>query len=167
MNIHKLSKQYNVKRLSEDDIDLIYDLSVGNPMYYKYCPPFVTKDSIKNDMHALPPGKNKSDKLYIGYFDGVKLIAILDLIVNYPKEKTAWIGLFMMDNQYQGRGIGTALIEECCMYLKELGFVYVSLGYVKGNPQSEAFWLKNKFINTGRESKQDEYTVVIMQRKLL
>lgn len=63
-------------------------------------------------------------------------------------------------------GIGTSIITEVCLYLKKIGFTYVRLGYIKGNPQSEAFWIKNHFIKTGDEVQTDDYAIVVMQRTL-
>ena len=38
--------------------------------------------------------------------------------------------------------------------------------YVKGNPQSAAFWTKNGFTPTGVEPKQENYTQVVLERTL-
>lgn len=98
MNITGFSKHYKVRLLNEKDIDVIYSLCSKNKLYYKYCPPFVTKESIKQDMQALPPHKELKDKYYIGYFDDDdKLVAVMDFIKEYPNNKTAFIGFFMID----------------------------------------------------------------------
>lgn len=39
-NVEKLSGKYQVRRLTEADVDMVYMLSVGNPMFYQHCPPF-------------------------------------------------------------------------------------------------------------------------------
>lgn len=166
MEICKLSFQYKVRRLNEMDKDAIFNLSKDNPVFYKYCPPYVTKESILCDMQALPPNTNKSNKFYLGYFEGDKLIAIIDLILKYPNEKTAFIGLFMIHKDCQNQGIGSNIINDCVQYLKTLTFSNIRLAYAKGNMQSESFWLKNHFIKTGEESKNKDYTAIIMQRKI-
>lgn len=166
MDIKKLSFTYQVRKLTAQDIDSIYELSIGNPMYYEYCPPLVTQESIADDMRALPPGKHEDDKYYVGYFHSNELIAIMDLIFSYPNKNTAWIGLFMMNQKYQGEGIGSKIIEECAVYLKHLGFESIQLAFAKGNPQSEAFWRKNGFNRTGKESPKTDYTAITMQRIL-
>ena len=43
---------------------------------------------------------------------------------------------------------------------------HVRLGFAKGNPQSEAFWMKNGFKRTGFEDVQEKYTVVVLEREL-
>lgn len=93
MIICDLSKSYSVRRLTENDVELIYRLSCGNTLFYRYHPPFVTYESILMDMKALPPGKMYDDKYYIGFFDEECLVAIMDLIQDYPVELSAYIGL--------------------------------------------------------------------------
>ena len=40
------------------------------------------------------------------------------------------------------------------------------LGFAKGNPQSEHFWLKNGFERTGVEAQNDGYVVVVLEKEL-
>lgn len=166
MNVTGLSSQYTVRRMTESDIDRIYELSVGNPLFYQYCPPFVTKESIRKDMEALPPGTTGEDKFYVGFFEDGRLIAVMDLVLNYPDARTSFIGLFMMAREKQGQGIGSRIVSGCASYIRSLGYEFIRLGYAKGNPQSESFWKKNGFAETGVEADNGAYTVVVMQRCL-
>ena len=50
MDIRSLSKKYDVRALDINDVDTIYDMSCKNEIYYKYHPPFVTKESIVEDI---------------------------------------------------------------------------------------------------------------------
>ena len=145
MKIKDLSKTFYVRKLDKDDIEMIYDLSYKNHIYYQYHPPFVTRESILDDMKALPPGKSYDDKYYIGFFENDSLVAIMDLILDYPTKGIAFIGLFMTNIQYQHKGIGSNTISEITMSLKSLGYRKIRLGVDKGNPQSYSFWSKNNF----------------------
>ena len=145
MKIKDLSKTFYVRKLDKDDIEMIYDLSYKNHIYYQYHPPFVTRESILDDMKALPPGKSYDDKYYIGFFENDSLVAIMDLILDYPTNGIAFIGLFMTNIQYQHKGIGSNIISEITMSLKSLGYRKIRLGVDKGNPQSYSFWSKNNF----------------------
>ena len=146
MNIKLLSNTFDVRRLSIEDTDLIYNLSCKNIIFYQFHPPFVTRESIQEDIRALPAGKDYNDKYYIGFFEKETLVAIMDLILDYPTKDTAFIGLFMMDFEYQNKNIGSKIISECAKYLKILGFHKIRLGVDKENPQSNAFWKKNSFV---------------------
>lgn len=164
--IENLSRKYAVQILTDTDVAAIYALCKENPLYYQYCPPFVTEDSIRADMKALPPHKTMEDKYYLGFYEENRLIAVMDLILGFPKEKTAFVGFFMMNKQFQGRGIGTSLMTDVFECLKECGFSYVRLCFAKGNPQSEHFWMKNGFERTGVEAQNDGYTVVVLEKEL-
>ena len=145
VEINELSKTFRVRKLDKDDVELIYDLSRKNHIFYQYHPPFVTRESILDDMVALPPEKNYDDKFYVGFFENQSLVAIMDLILDYPAKEIAFIGLFMTNIQYQHRGVSSKIINEIAMYLKLLGYQKMRLGVDKGNPQSYAFWTKNNF----------------------
>lgn len=80
------------------------------------------KQSIREDLHALPPGKTEMDKFYIGYFDQCNLVAVMDLILAFPDDETASIGLFMMNQKYQGGGIGSKIIEDAAGFLNQKDF---------------------------------------------
>ena len=145
MNFQKLSSQFEVRRLTEADIDAVYELSCGNEIFYRYHPPFVTMESILEDMNALPEGKTYEDKFYLGFYKDTRLVTVMDLILNYPEDGIAFIGLFMMASQYQGRGLGSDIIVECISCLHQEGFESIQLGTDKENPQSNGFWEKNGF----------------------
>ena len=166
MNIKKISSRYTVKILDEEDIVDVYNLCRHNEQYYRYCPPFVTEESKKNDMIACPPGKTLSDKYYVGYYDGDKLLAVLDLILDFPNERTALIGFFMMDLKCQNKGLGSSIVSELSEALRKEKIDAIQLAWVQANPQPESFWHKNGFIETGDISHMDNYTVVIAQKNL-
>ena len=166
MDISLLSDRYLVRRMTEDNIAEIYALCSKNSLYYQYCPPFVTAGSIADDLKALPPDKEFFDKFYLGYYERRKLIAVIDLILSYPDKDTAFIGFFMTDTSVQNAGVGSGMVDSLCSCLKNLGFSGVRLGWVKGNPQAEHFWKKNRFIETGVTYDTDDYTVVVAQRAL-
>lgn len=146
MELSALSKKYNVRRLDKNDVDMIYEMMSKNHNFYKYHPPFVTKDSILDDMTVLPPGKSSADKFYVGFFVKESLAAVMDLVLDYPTKDIAYIGLFMTNTQYQNKGVGTEIIGEVKLYLKSLGFKEIQLGVDKGNLQSYSFWTKNNFV---------------------
>ncbi len=96
MEAQCFSKTYSVRALTSADVDIILPLCAGNKLFYQYHPPFVTRESILADMAALPPGKTMTDKHYMGYFSQNALVALIDLILDYPAQGVAFIGLFMV-----------------------------------------------------------------------
>lgn len=166
LNIEKLSGNYQVKNFTEEDIPEIYTLCKENQTYYKHVKMQPTIENLKEVITALPPNRTMEDKFFVGFYNADCLVAILDLITEYPNEETAFIGWFMMNKKLQGQGLASKIVEEILKYLKEIGFHYVRLGYVKGNMESESFWKRNGFLPTGLESNNENYTVVILQKEI-
>ena len=117
-------------------------------------------------MDALPPGKTKADKYYLGYYKEDQLIAVMDLIMSFPDKTTAFIGFFMTDVSMQGIGLGSTIVTELCNAMSRIGMKELRLGWVKGNPQAEHFWKKNGFTETGVTNETEKYTVVVARKEL-
>ncbi len=145
-DVGALSQVCEVKRLDIDDIPDILALYGGNPLYFEYCGPPPTAESAAADMAALPPGVRIEQKFFVGYYSGGRLAAVLDLILGYPCEREAYIGLFMTDASVQGRGFGSSLVAELALCLGQSGFRAAGLAFVSDNPQASHFWLKNGFV---------------------
>ena len=145
IDISKCSKGYTTRVLEDTDVDIILELCQKNPLFYKYTEAKPTKEQILDDMKATPPGIGLSDKYFFVFFEGEKLVAVMDLVDGYPDSKTAYIGFFMMNPEYQGKQIGTDIIHEVVNYLQYIGKTAIRLAIDKGNPQSMHFWKKNGF----------------------
>ena len=162
----KISVQYQVRRMTEEDLSELLELAQGNPTYYEHLHEKPQLESLREDLVKLPPRTVPEDKYFLGFYRGGRLCAALDLIAGYPNPETAFIGWFILRKDLQGRGVGTEMMNELLAFLKEQGFLYVRLCYVKGNPESRAFWVKNQFVPTGVEPEGDGYTMVVVQRGL-
>ena len=82
------SQKYAVRPLTAGDIDKILALCAENEQFYRYHPPLATRESVLEDMTALPPGKCAADKHYLGFFDRETLVAVLDR--GNPQSKAFW-----------------------------------------------------------------------------
>ena len=130
LNTALFSDSYQVTTLQEEDIPAVFALCRKNELYYQYCPPMVTMDSIRSDLHALPTGAEMSQKYDVGYYQNGRLVAIMDLITGWPEERTVWIGLFMVDVSCQRKNAGTKIIHDLKMALKQAGFEMIQMHYI-------------------------------------
>ena len=138
----------------------------GNSIYYQYHHSMLTEQEILEDMEVRPPHTQAEDKYYLGFFQGQKLLAILDLIANYPQPGAAFVGFFALASSMHGQGLGTELVQELFEKLKQNGFTRIRLGIDEGNPQSFAFWSKNGFALTGEKKTDGEFHYLPMERCL-
>jgi ribosomal protein S18 acetylase RimI-like enzyme len=118
-----------------------------------------------NDLHITPPGVDIADKYYVGFFNGEEMVAVLDLIDGYPEPAIGYIGFFMMNAALQGKQIGSAIIQDVCSYLKQIGKTAIRLGIAKDNPQANHFWKKNSF-TVIKEVERDGWTILVAEKKL-
>ncbi len=165
IDISKLCSRYRARVLVNSDVDMILRLCQQNTLFYEYTEAKPTKDQILSDMRITPPGIKFSDKYFFGFFDGPELVAVMDLIDGYPKQEIAYIGFFMMNQQYQGQQIGSAIIDETAAYLRMIGKTAIRLAIDKGNPQSSHFWKKNGF-TVMSEVDVDGWTKLTAERTL-
>lgn len=165
LDIGGFSVQYDVRRLTQGDVELLYAFCKANTQYYAYCGKAVSRELIEDDLRALPPETPMERKHYVGFFDGGALVAIMDLIEGYPTEDDAFIGFFMMDHALQGAGTGSSIVSEVLAYLVEQGCRKCMLGIDRDNPQSNHFWRKNGF-EVVREVVQEQGVILVAERTL-
>ena len=165
IDISMLSNLYSVRRLDDSDADDILEFCRKNTLYYQYCGAEISKDQVLNDLHITPPGVDMADKYYVGFFNGEEMVAVLDLIDGYPEPDIGYIGFFMMNAALQGKQIGSAIIQDVCSYLKQIGKTAVRLGIAKDNPQANHFWKKNGF-TVIKEVERDGWTILAAEKKL-
>lgn len=164
--IEQISSRWQVRPFTEADIPIILALCRGNPTYYRHMRMEPSTENLREVFTALPPGKGMEDKYFLGFYREERLAALLDLVTAYPDKETAFIGWFMVEKSLQGAGLGSAMAADLLACLRDAGFRRVRLGYVKGNRESEGFWLKNGFCPTGQESEGEGYIVVVLEKVL-
>ena len=146
MKLTDFSDTFHVRRLCPEDVENIYALCKANKTYYKYFKTAPTHENIMEDLSRTPPGKTADDKYFLGFFQKDQtLIAILDLIFDYPKPQVAYIGLFMLDVSEQGKGTGSNIMKGVFKQLANQGITCVRLGCIHGNVEAASFWKHNGF----------------------
>ncbi|MBQ4581149.1 MAG: GNAT family N-acetyltransferase [Clostridia bacterium] len=164
--LETLSGAYTVRELTTADVPEMLRLAGSNPLFYRYMRPDPTAESLAADLTALPPRRTQADKHFFGWFDGERLIAMMDLIWRHPKPDMAFIGWFILDGAVQGRGLGRRLVQDVHTMLKAQGVREVRLGRIEGNPQSEHFWHVCGYAENGLGYDTDDYHVIVMAKPL-
>lgn len=113
MEIKNLSQTFNVKKLTESNIDDMLALCKKNTFFFEYCPPAPTKKSLMEVLSALPPNKTLQDKFFVGFYDKNKLVAICDLISGYPHAQTAFIGYLCLTRRCKVKDLEQKCLMKC------------------------------------------------------
>ena len=99
---------------------------------------------------ALPPDKSYDDKFVWGLYCGEDMIGCVDVIRGYPVRETSVIGLLLLAEAWQRRGLGRAfatLAEQAIAAWPEI--LRLRVGVVASNPGALAFWRKLGYRETG------------------
>ncbi len=163
IELEKLSKRYDVRKLGLDDVEMIFNFCKSNTQYYEYCGKDISIELIERDLRITPPGIPLEQKHYIGFFEENRLVAVMDFVEGYPENGNIFIGFFMMRSELQGAGIGSAIILEALNCFKRQGFENCLLGIGKANPQSNHFWKKNGF-EIIKEVAQEEGVILVAEK---
>ena len=127
-----------------------------------------TKEYLINDMHA-PDGFDQNDHVVYKVFDDDSLVSIIDYQKGYRysmlhDDDNIWIGLFLVDENYQRKGLGTKIINQ---FIEKWQSQYksIQLACIKDNQKGLAFWHSLGFEKIGC-SKYRNLDVIVLQRNL-
>jgi GNAT superfamily N-acetyltransferase len=109
---------------------------------------------------TLPPGKRPDDKFVYGVFENDDMVGCADVIRAFPDSATACIGLFLIAEPWQRRGIGRAAYQLLEKLLREWACSRILLGVVLANAGVLAFWENAGFVQTGETRPYQHGTVV-------
>ena len=112
---------------------------------------------------ALPPEKTYDDKFVWGLYAGHAMIGCADVIRGYPVRDKALIGLLLLAEPWQRRGLGRAfaiLVEQAVVTWNEISTL--RLGVAVSNPGAYIFWHKMGYLETGEIKRAGPDVIVDM-----
>ena len=100
--------------------------------------------------HDLPPGKISEDDYLFGIYLRSEMIGCADLLRGYPDEKTVYLGLVLISERYQNRGLGV----RACMELEKVVLSWPEISVIRGsvirtNDIVLSFWKRMGAEDTG------------------
>ncbi len=165
LDIGAFSSEYAVRRITEREIADVYRLCRENRRYYRYMKTKPTLRGLTEVISEVPSGSAPENKHFVGFYDNDEnLTAILDLITGYPEGDDAFIGWFMVDAKRQGAGVGSQLFADLRAAMKAQGYDRLSLAVLPENTEAIAFWQKQGFAFSGKDSEWNGRSVSLMER---
>ena len=103
----------------------------------------------EESLKAIPPHCSMEQKHFLVLRIENIPIGVADVIQNFPETATAFIGLFLLQEERQKRGLGKAAYQLLEQHIRtQLGSKKIRLAIVDSNPV-QPFWEKMGFIATG------------------
>jgi GNAT superfamily N-acetyltransferase len=124
-----------------------------------------------NLLSDCPPGKDLESKFALGvWLAAGKLIAVLDVLQDYPGKGDWWLGLLLLDPHYRSQGLGRSLFTAYENWAYDHGVQNLYLGVLEANPRAKCFWQNLGFEAIERRSPsrfgQREQVVIVMKYAL-
>jgi len=119
---------------------------------------------------ALPPDKSYDDKFVWGLYAADAMIGCADVIRGYPTRDKALIGLLLLAEPWQQRGLGrafAALVEQAIGAWKEIATLRV--GVAVSTPGALAFWRKLGYAEIGevkRAGHDSNVDVMVLEKPI-
>lgn len=122
-------------------------------------------------LHTLPNAKNYSDKVVFGVYEHREMIGCVDLIRGYPTPNVAFLGLLLLAEPHQGRGLGRKIYEDTEQVIKGWAEIDTArLAVLENNSVAVPFWRKMGFSETGERStsyhKEQAFPCLVMQKSI-
>jgi GNAT superfamily N-acetyltransferase len=138
--------EYSLIKVSEDILDDVFEVMRRNEYFISRTQAHdVTIEECRDDICALPPGTDLSQKSYIALYKGKSCAALLDYVEGYPAQSTVFIGLFILDPAFQNAGNGAHIINALIKCAGSSGFKEIMLGCYEANETGLKFWNRMGF----------------------
>ena len=165
--IKSLSSDFEVRRIEDDGVASVINLLRGNRRYYRELGIKHGSRNLTDLISSLPEGDDERKTNFVGFYDtDNKLIAVLELIINYPENGKAFIGWFVVDATRQRQGIGSQLFADIRATLSAQGFENLELRVQKNNEIAIDFWTSLGFKLNDKEEIINDRTMCYMERNI-
>lgn len=98
-------------------------------------------DEAQKILDARPEGKSHEDQFNIGVFSETsKLVALIHIIKDYPKENVWMLGLMLVDPKERNNRLGTLIHREIVSRVKDRNGHTIRIGVLDNNIKALKFW---------------------------
>lgn len=161
--LQNLLPQWEVRSVKEQDMDAVLALMESNPEYFAIEGNPPTKQSLAHDMIVLPSRCIPEQKSYVALWKDGRPEAVLDLVENYPRERTLFVGFFMVARDLHRQGRGRTMMSALSKAADGAGMDRIRLGCLKGNEAGHAFWTAMGYVDLREGTLDGSNSVWIME----
>jgi len=161
--IQKRLSDYKIISIKKDNFEQAFEVYDTNQNFFLLTQGSkATMESSVNDIDALPPNCDMEQKIYVCICEQDKIIAVMDLIMEFPEKSVFWIGLLLIHGDMQGKKIGSKIVTAVLDAAKSAGYRTAQLGVIENNVMAIKFWQRHGFERFGQSD-----NIVVMARQIV
>ncbi len=137
---------------SEEDISEVQRVLEESPTYsLNISGSLPSPEDGREVFSTIAPGKEYEDKFVFGIFLNDSMIGCIDLCRGYPDESIVMLGLLVLSEKYQRKGLGTGVYNKLEEIIKDWGnFDKIRIGVLVSNDDVLPFWEKMGYTEVSR-----------------
>lgn len=171
MNLYKkmqmLLSEFVVEKITIDNIESYQELFFCNEDYYILTDGRpASKKTCTETIEYSPSGLPKENVYNIGVSRDGKPVCALFGLYGYPEEQTFYIGLFLLNEEFKRKGIGTKVIKALFSSFSDTVIEKFRLSVQDNNISGLSFWKKMGF-KVVNKTACDDFANLSMQYDLI
>ncbi|PLZ86379.1 MULTISPECIES: GNAT family N-acetyltransferase [Fischerella] len=104
-----------------------------------------SENTAREILQARPSAVPPDNKIVLGFETDKQLVAVVELLRDYPQQNTWFVGLLLLLPEYRCSGYGTQLWQAIEKWIGEAGATEVKLIVQEQNPRARLFWERMGF----------------------
>ncbi|MFZ4766513.1 MAG: GNAT family N-acetyltransferase [Roseimicrobium sp.] len=135
---------------TENDVQAICEVLASAPSYsVAISGALPSPKDAASVFSSRPPGLPAERKHVYGIYCGTQLVGMADVLQGYPSRDIAYIGLLLITESFQGKGLGRSSHQRICLLARDWGCQRIRLAVVEANHSATGFWLRCGYSDTG------------------
>lgn len=118
---------------------------------------YIRKGILEGDLPPIPNANQNQHRFKSISLDG-KIIGLIEMYLGYPTNNVLWIGMLIIDKEYQSKGYAKEVIEFINNELKTTAYQKIGIGVYLKNWRGLNFWIKQGFIKINKMYGDKEYS---------
>lgn len=124
-------------------------------------------EDVDDFFFGRPTGVDVEQKAVFGFYVDLDMVGCADIIRSYPTNDCFWIGLLLLSEAHQGRGLGKSALRLLIEMARGWGCREAQLAVISTNSRAYAFWQREGFTEVRRaNSPKFSVDLIVMQRKV-
>jgi ribosomal protein S18 acetylase RimI-like enzyme len=129
----------------EDKTDIQNFLGECSDYKIMECGQPVQPEDAMSFLFDIPPEKTLDDKFVFAIEKEARIVALVDVLMNYKEENVWWIGLLLIHPDMRGKGMGRQIVDFLRENFIHQGVREIRMGVLEENTPGQIFWKRMGF----------------------